>query len=124
MPNLEKQLKWSDEDFRSARAHVTATEGTGTVLQRYPVPLLDARVSALWTFDTTFQRSLLTVRQDLYLLDDLVDRARKYMDMTFLKQEGDNYRLIQENFTQACSLYAERAKGTVDRIRTLTELAR
>lgn len=124
VPNLEKQLAWSDEDLKKSRAYMVSPDGTGTVLQRYPVPLLDARVSALWTFDTSFQRSLLAVRQELHLLDDLVDRARKYMDMTFTKLEGDNNRLVQENFAQACALYAERAQRTVDRIRSLVQAAR
>jgi hypothetical protein len=124
VPNLEKQLAWSDEDLSKARAYGTDPDGTGTVLQHYPVPLLDSRVSALWTFDTTFQRGLLAIRQELHILDDLVDRSRKYMDMTFVKLEGENYQRVQENFTQACALYAERAQRTVDRIRTLMKVTR
>lgn len=122
IPNLDKKLAWSDNDLSNANTLTVDSVGTGTVLQRYPVPLLDTRVSALWTFDTSFQRNLLAVRQDLIFIDDLVDRSRKYFDLTFTKLEGDNYRLVKENFSQAYILYAERAQKAVDRIRSLVRL--
>jgi hypothetical protein len=124
VPRLSAQLSWSPDDFTKATAYGKSPEGTGSVLQRYSVPLLDSRVSALWTFDTSFQRDLLSVRQDLYLLDDLVAQSRKYMDMTFSNLENGNDKLVKDNFTQACALYAERAQRTIDRIRRLLYDAR
>ena len=112
------QLSWSDEDFQKLSSHLVNKEGKGTVMQCYPVPLLDARVSAMLSFSTSFQRQLLQIRRNVALLDDLVDRARNYHDMTF-KVEGDNYRLVVENQNQACAEYASRAKITVDLIRSL-----
>ena len=118
IPSLRTQLSWSDEELKKIAIHMSSEDGTGLVLQHYPVPLLDARVSAIWSFDTSFQRGLLEVRQNLHLLDDLVDRSRKYHDQTFTL-EGENRRLVEENFVQACALYAERAQRTVDLIRRL-----
>lgn len=97
-------------------------KGKGTVLQHYPVPLLDARVDAMMTFSTGFQRRLLQIRRNVALLDDLVDRARNYHDMTF-KVEGDNHGLVVGNQDQACSEYANRAKIIVDLIRSLPAVA-
>ncbi len=107
IPILRTQLSWSDEDFGNALRYMAPKKGEGTLLQHYFVPLLDARVSALWSFDTSFQRQLLDIRRRVALLDDLVDRSRKYFDMTFTKLEGDNHRLVIENFNQTCTLYAE-----------------
>jgi hypothetical protein len=119
VPNIRKQLAWSDEEISRVATHMATDKGVGTVLQRYPVPLLDARVSALWTFDTSFQRGLLSIRQNMHFLDDLVDRTRKLHDMTFTKLEGDNHERIVENIDQACDLYAQRAVRTVNLIREL-----
>ena len=82
-------------------------------------PLLDARVSALWSFHTSCQRQLLEIRRNVAILDDVVDRSRKYFDMTFTKLEGNNYQLVTENLTQTYELYAERAMTIVDQIKSL-----
>ncbi len=119
IPNLRTQLSWTAEDFEKAAKHVMQASGKGTVLQHYPVPLLDSRVSALWSFETSLQRDLLAIRQNLAILDDLVDRSRKYMDLTFTKLDEANFRLVNENHDQACALYAERAQIIVSRIREL-----
>jgi hypothetical protein len=89
------------------------------VLQYYPIPLLDARVSALWSFDTSFQRQLLEIRRNFAILDDVVDRSRKYFDMTFTKLEGNNHELVAGNLTQTYAVYAERAVIIVNLIKSL-----
>lgn len=116
IPSLEKQLLYSDKDLEKLGI-LYPEEGKGTMLQHYPAVLLDARVSALWSFDTSFQRNLLSIRQSLVLLDDLVDRSRKYFDLTFTKLEGDNHHIVSENHKQSCFIYAERAQKTVTMIR-------
>ena len=119
IPRLRTQLSWTDDQLRVVAEHMSADDGTGKVLQHYPVPLLDARVSALWSFDTSFQRQLLEIRRNVSILDDVVDRSRKYFDMTFTKLEEDNHRLVTENLTQSYALYAERAMVIVDQIKSL-----
>ena len=119
VPRLRTQLSWTDEQLRAVAEHMSADEGKGTMPQHYPVPLLDARVSALWSFDTSFQRQLLELRRDVAILDDLVDRSRKYFDMTFTKLEGNNHQLVTENLTQTYALYADRAMAIVDQIKSL-----
>lgn len=116
--NFRAQLSLSDEDLEKLFNVLVNRDGKGTVLQHYPVPLLDSRVSAMLSFSTTFQRQLLQIRRNVALLDDLVDRARNYHDMTF-KVQGQNHQLVVENQNQACAEYAIRAKMTIDLIRSL-----
>ena len=119
VPKLRKQLCLTDGEMKAVAAHMSADDGKGTMLQKYPVPLLDARVSALWSFDTSLQRELLAIRQNLGMLEDVVDRSRKYFDMTFTKLEEENHRLVAENLEQTYALYAERAERIVRMIRKL-----
>jgi len=116
---LRGLIALSDADFLKMNAHVALKPRKATMLQHFAAPLLDSRVSALWSFETSFQRQLLEVKQHLSLLDDLVDRSRKYFDLTFTKLEGENPRLVQENLEQASDEYARRATLVVEKIRRL-----
>ena len=119
IPQLRTQLSWTNDQLRAVSQHMSEEDGKATMLQHYPVPLLDARVSALWSFDTSLQRQLLEIRRNVAILDDVVDRSRKYFDMTFTKLEGNNYELVAGNLTQTYELYAERAIVIVDQIKSL-----
>ena len=90
------------------------------MLQKYPVPLLDSRVAALWSFDTEFQRSLLEIRQRMYRLDNLVDRQRKWHDMTFSNLDPVNRRAVQQNLHETCAFYADSARTVADMIAKIT----
>jgi hypothetical protein len=118
---LEQQLEWTDDEIAQRFLYAVTAEGKGILLQKYPVPLLDSRVSALWSFETSFQRSLLDIRQRLGRLDDLVDRQRKLHDMTFTKLEAGNREAVDDNMRETCSFYAESAKIVVDLISKLSE---
>lgn len=113
---LPVHLSWSDEDIAKGAQYMANAPGTSAMLQHYPVPLLDARVSALWTFDTAFQRDLLAIRRNVGLLDDIVDRSRKYFDLTFTNLDGDNPQLVRANLNQCYELYADRAIAVVEQI--------
>jgi hypothetical protein len=91
------------------------------VLQQYPVPLLDSRVSALWSFDTLFQRKLLEIKQRLHRLDDLVERARKYFDMTFTKLEPETRVQVETNLQEILALYADSAERLAELMRKLED---
>jgi len=119
IPRIRTQISWTDDELSAAAKLMSADDGKGTVLQYYPIPLLDARVSALCSFDTSFQRQLLEIRRNFAILDDVVDRSRKYFDMTFTKLEGNNHELVAENLTQTYEIYAERAMIIVNLIKSL-----
>ena len=93
------------------------------MLQRYTVPLLDARVSALWTFDTEFQRRLLEIRRNVALLDDIVDRSRKYFELTFANLAEGNHEVVRASITQCNEQYAVRATLVVEQIVELRKAA-
>lgn len=119
LKSIRLQLTWPDEQLTAYAQATAAAAGKSVVLQKYPVPLLDSRVSALWTFDTTIQRHLLDVRSRIELLNDIVDRSRKYSDMTFTKLENNNYDLVVQNVEQCYTLYAESAKQIADHVKEL-----
>lgn len=119
MDSLRLQLAFTDDQLVEYVRYTAAKPGKSVVLQKYPVPVLDARVSALWSFDTSLQRRLLDLRTRLELLNDLVDRSRKYSDMTFTKLEHGNYKLVVENVEQTYVEYAESAKQIVDLVEQL-----
>ncbi|GGC23946.1 hypothetical protein [Pseudoduganella buxea] len=117
--NLATQLSWSDEELTNFAAFGTQQDGKTVVMQKYPVPLLDSRVAALWSFDTSFQRRLLEIRQLMHRLDDLVDRSRKLQDMTFTSLTDENRALVEQNIMQTISFYGQTAKQVVDKINAL-----
>jgi len=117
---LDKFLEWSDEEIVSRFAYMAMSEGKLTMLQKYPVPLLDSRVAALWSFDTNFQRRLLDIKQRMHRLDDMVERQRKMHDMTFSNLEPQNRHALRENIQQNAAFYAENARKVADLIETLT----
>lgn len=117
---LEIQLTWSDEEITQYFKFMKQSDEKGTLLQKYPVPLLDSRVAALWSFDTSFQRRLLEIRQMMHRLDSLVDRSYKLHDMSFSKLDETNHALLSENLKSTVEFYAESAKQVVDKIAGLS----
>ena len=89
------------------------------MLQHYPSPLLDSRVSALWTFDTEYQRKLLEIHKNLHLLAGVVEYSREFFRLTFTKLGSETYDRADGNLRQSYSNYAERAQITVDKIAAL-----
>lgn len=117
---LKTQLSWSDEEIARNFTTMRLQDGKGTLLQKYPVPLLDSRVSALWSFDTSFQRRLLEIRQIMHRLDGLVDRTYKLHEMSFSNLDATNRALLSANVASTTTFYAESAKQVVDKIAALT----
>ncbi|APP74478.1 hypothetical protein [Xanthomonas vesicatoria] len=100
-------------DDQIAGASQTA-DAKATLLQKYAVPLLDYRVSALQTFDARHQTSLLEIRRNISLLDSIVDQSREFYRMTFVQLPEGNYDIIRANLGQTYSEYTQRAKVIVD----------
>lgn len=119
VPAIRNLLALNDDQLLAVNREFAAKPAVGSVLQHVAAPLLDSRVSALWSFDTDFQRRLLEIKHNLALLDDLVDRSRLYFDLTFTVK-GPNHQLVCENFKLACAKYGERAERVVRLIRTLS----
>lgn len=109
-------LAFSDDQIVQGSTVLATAEDKATILQLYPAPLLDARVSALWTFDTSFQRLLLEVHRNIALLDAIVNLSREFYRLTFSSMSSDNHQLVSGNLRQSYGNYAERSKIIVDQI--------
>jgi hypothetical protein len=115
----DRLLAFPDDQIVAASQALATTESKATLLQKYAVPLLDYRVSALQTFDTTFQAKLLEIRRNISLLDSIVDQSREFYRMTFMQLPDGNHEIIRANLDQTYSEYADRAKIIIDQIHAL-----
>lgn len=116
---IRGMLSYSDEHIAAAHDAMTRNGQTTPILQSYSAPLLDSRVSALWTFDTDFQRGLFSIKRNLSVLDDTVAQINQYFRMTFDELSPGNRHIIDANMTQLYGNYAERTKIIVDQIKGL-----
>ncbi|MDP3799108.1 MAG: hypothetical protein Q8R06_18520 [Polaromonas sp.] len=112
---VEQMLSLSADQRHGLLVH-GRKPGQSQGLQKYPVPLLDSRVAALYTLTTGEQIALLGIRTQLGFLDDAVDRARKFNDMTFQQHKAGNYELVIDNADRALDDYVRHAVLIVDRI--------
>lgn len=112
-------LEGSDEEIVERFKYMASPDGKSGMLQKYPVPLLDSRVSALWSFDTDFQRRLLDIKLRMSRLDDMVERQRKLHDLTFTNLDDSNRKAVQENTRENALFYAQNAKLVADLIARL-----
>ncbi|WP_285449064.1 hypothetical protein [Xanthomonas sp. LMC-A-07] len=117
---VETFLKLDDEQLSALAMHSASPVGVGLALQHYSVPLLDSRVSAFLSFKTPLQRQLLQLRREIALLDGLVDRAEKYLDLTYSVNDH-NHQRASDSHASACTEYSKRAMRIVKIIREIRE---
>jgi hypothetical protein len=112
-------LTFPADQIAYASQGMATAETKATLLQKYAVPLLDYRVSALQTFETGFQTKLLEIRRNISLLDAIVDQSREFYRMTFTQLPDGNHDIICANLKQTYCEYSERAKIVIDQIHEL-----
>lgn len=110
---LKKLLDAPDDQLNQYLLSKKSPTGKSLTLQKYGTPLLDARVSALWSFDTESQRALLEIRSALDIVSEVVDRARYFTNLTFQRLENGNHALAVENVEGCYTQYAQQAKRIV-----------
>lgn len=113
---LKKLFDASDDQLSLYFTSKKAPPNKSLSLQRYSTPLLDARVSALWSFDTASQRVLLEIRSALDITSEIVDRATYFTNLTFQKLENGNHERALENVSGCYDQYAAQAKRIVELI--------
>ncbi|KQQ82557.1 hypothetical protein ASF73_19955 [Xanthomonas sp. Leaf131] len=119
LQSIKVILALNDEEMAEANAWISQNINSSPALQIYPAPLLDSRVSALWTFDTDLQRKLLTIKRNISILDGTVLQLRDYFRMTFEDLKPTNREIVDMNMRQLYENYAERARIIVNHIREL-----
>jgi hypothetical protein len=117
---VEKLLAAQPTDLAQAAKLMATPSDKVTMLQHYPAPLLDARVAALWSFETDLQRQLLEIHKDLRLLADIVTQSREFFRLSFNEMSSANHTLAAGNLRGTYGNYAERAVIIVDHIRNLS----
>lgn len=115
---VETFLKLDDAQLSALSMHAAHPVGVGLGLQHYSVPLLDSRVAAFLNFKTPLQRQLLQLRREIALLDGLVDRAEKYLDLTYTVSDH-NHERASDSHASACADYSKRAMRIVKLIREI-----
>lgn len=119
---VDAGLAIPDDQLGQVAALMATPSDKVTVLQVYPAPLLDSRVSALWSFETEYQRQLLEIHKDLSLLAEIVQQSREFARLTFNELSSANRELVAGNLRQSYLNYAERARIVVDHVRRLNNV--
>lgn len=111
---LKSFLQVTDDQLNQFFLSKKAPAGTSLTLQQYGTPLLDARVSALWSFETATQRTLLEIRSALDINAETVERAKYFNNLTFQKLENGNHALVVQNIEGCYKQYAVQAKRIIE----------
>lgn len=108
-----------DDQIVNASQRLAAADGKSPRLQKYPLPLLDHRISALHALDADTQVRILQIKRNVTLLDAIVDQSHEFFRMTFSQISDQNHDLVRDNLWQTHNEYAYRAKLIVDQIHEL-----
>lgn len=118
---VKEQLLLSDGQIAALAEHHKAGPEGGLAIKKYAAPLLDTRVASLWELDRGVQRALMDVRANLALLDDDVDQARFYFNLTFEHSDKEKRERIDTNLRNAYQNMANRARVVADKITATLE---
>lgn len=112
-PALEMRVNQADPEFNALVAGLAGQDNQTIRLQNYGTPLLDARVSALWSFTTEAQRVLLSIKTEMSFLEDVVAQSRFFNELTFKDLPSANHRIAVQSAREYIDTYAKRARQVV-----------
>ncbi|RYF30533.1 MAG: hypothetical protein EOO23_04935 [Comamonadaceae bacterium] len=115
-PALEMRVSQADAEFDAVVAYLAGQGNQSIRLQNYGTPLLDARVSALWSFSTEAQRVLLELKTEMGFLDDAVAQSRFFNELTFKDLPSANHQIAVQSVREYIGTYAQRARRAVELI--------
>lgn len=95
---------------------------SGISLKKHSLSMLSANIGILAKFDSVFRGRLLEIKTRLEFLNEMIDEARYYFQLSF--QNGitpENYEIANTNMIQTYKFYAARARDIVDMIGKLEE---
>lgn len=114
---IDMQLSLPDQALSALLASERSQGKSGLTLKKYAVPLLDARLATLTSLPTSIQVLLLEVRTHLRMLDEEVDDARYYFQLTFdPKVTGTNRQAVEQNLESGYRQYGDRARIVAEKI--------
>jgi len=117
LKSIETQLTLSDDQIHALAQHSKAAPEGGLTLKKYQLPLLDSSISSLASLSTDLQNHLLELKTHLGLLNEEVDQARYYFDLTFQSSiTNENRARVNENLISCYMKYGSRARQIADLI--------
>ncbi len=122
LKGIDMQLSLAEQALLGLLASERSKGKSGLTLKKYAVPLLDARLAVLTWLPTAVQVLLLEVRTQLRMVDEEVDGARYYFQLTFdPKVTGNNREAVEQNLDNAYRQYGDRARIVAEKIAKLEE---
>lgn len=114
--SVEMQLSLTDAQIAAIGQSERAAPAGGVSVKKYSAPLLDTRLSSLWELDSNLQMALLEVRAQLDLMNEDVDQARYYFQLTFDDLSTNNRPIVEQNLVSGYLNIARRARSLADKI--------
>jgi hypothetical protein len=94
----------------------------GISLKKWSVPLLDSKIPSLSWVNEKLRNQLLEINSHLKILDEVVDDARFYFNLTFQNISDRNHEIASKQAFDCYNFYSVRAKLIVNLIeKFLTE---
>jgi len=89
----------------------------GLSLKKHSLLLLESKIASLVWFDETLRGQLLEIKARIGSLNEGADENHYLLNLTFQSNiSEENYRVVQENITRTCKMYATQARIVVDLI--------
>ncbi len=117
---INSQLELSDEQILAVCKHGKAAAEGALNLKKYTIPLLESKYSLLSAYDTSFQNRMFEISTHMSMLNEDVDQARYYFQLTFNEMSDDNHERVVNNLIDSYLSYSNRARIIVNHIGEIT----
>jgi hypothetical protein len=118
----EKLLSQSDEVIATVAATDKARPGRALRLKKLSAPIVDSRLPIFWQLDEGLQRQLLEIKTHLDFVNEDIDDARYYFQLSFSNLSEKNDALATQNLTACYLQISDRAKIVVNKIALVSRL--
>jgi hypothetical protein len=109
-----------DRDIKAAAGMFKAPAGTALVLKKYAAGFLDSRVSSLSSLDSELVSRLSEIRSQLAFINEDVDQARFYFQLTYNSSLSDgNRNRAEQSLSSVQEGAVTRCRQIVDQISKL-----
>lgn len=120
LDSIRSQLQLSDEQIANFVDTTKADSEIGLSLKKYNIPLLETNYSHVPGFSNSMQNKLIELRTNINMLNEEVDQARYYFNLTFKHELSDNNRdIVSINLKNTYTQYAALAKKIADQLDTI-----
>lgn len=119
--SINMQLELTDEQIKILTDHDKADSSGGLSMKKYNVPLLETKFALISSFNTTLQNQLIELRTNLSMLNEEVDQARYYFNLTFDSNlSTTNHEIININLDKTYTQYSVMARKIVNQLNSIS----